>query len=52
MPVSDQGYREDRFQVIPRSLIFILTVRARFITKRGQRQEDLGGQLQWHWGAC
>lgn len=41
MPVSDQGYREDRFQVIPRSLIFVFNSENQVLLLQGAKDKKI-----------
>ena len=41
MPVSDQGFNEDRFQVIPRSLIFIFNHEDQVLLLKGARDKKI-----------
>lgn len=41
MPVNDQGYRADRFQVIPRSLIFIFNDKGEVLLLKGAKDKKI-----------
>jgi 8-oxo-dGTP diphosphatase len=41
MPVSDQGYRADRFQVIPRSLIFVFNSEDQVLLLKGAKDKKI-----------
>ena len=41
MPVSDQGYRSDRFQVIPRSLIFVFNSEGQVLLLKGAQDKKI-----------
>ena len=41
MPVGDQGYRADRFQVIPRSLIFIFNDKGEVLLLKGAKDKKI-----------
>jgi len=54
MPVSDQGYRTDRFQVVPRSLIFVFNNQGQVLLLKGSpnkkiwagRYNGVGGHIE------
>lgn len=56
MPVSDQGYRADRFQVIPRSLIFVFNDKHQVLLLKGASNKKIwagayngiGGHVEAH----
>ena len=41
MPVSDQGYREDRFQVVPRTLIFLFNEKGQVLLLKGSPNKKI-----------
>ena len=41
MPVSDQGYREDRFQVVPRTLIFLFNEKEQVLLLKGSPNKKI-----------
>ena len=41
MPASDQGYRVDRFQVIPRSLIFVFNSKGQVLLLKGAQDKKI-----------
>ncbi|MBG0786245.1 MAG: NUDIX domain-containing protein, partial [Anaerolineaceae bacterium] len=41
MPVSDQGYHNDRFQVIPRSLIFVFNSDLQVLLLKGAKDKKI-----------